>query len=56
MLVHPRGLDHTEKRQGNLLQSLVLSQGVLKSYEKEKGKRCVRASTPNLPRSCNPQV
>lgn len=56
MLVHPRGLDRTEKRRGNLLQSLVLSQGVLKSYEKKKGKRRVRASTPNLPRSCNPQI
>ena len=45
MCVRPRGLDHTGKRrQGNLLQSLVLSQGILKSYEKEKGNSCVRAS------------
>ena len=43
--VRPRGLDHTGKRrQGNLLQSLVLSQGILKSYEKEKGNSSVRAS------------
>lgn len=42
MCLHPRGLDHT----GNLLQSLVLRHGILKSYEKEKGNSCVRASPP----------
>lgn len=40
MCRHPRGLDHA----GNLLQSLVLSHGILKSYEKEKRNSCVRAS------------
>lgn len=46
MLRCPRGLDHTGKCQGNLLQSLVLSHGILKGCEK-KGKRGVRASAPS---------
>lgn len=51
----PGGLDHA----GNLLQSLVLSHGILKSYEKE-GNSCVR-HPPTIPllhplTLCNPQV
>ena len=56
MCLHPRDFDHA----GNLLQSLVLSHGILKSYEKEKGNSCVRASPPTPPLHppdlCNPQV
>lgn len=47
--LHPRDFDHA----GNLLQSLVLSHGILKSYEKEKGNSCVRAS-PSHPSTPSP--